>query len=90
MPSLNFAIANDRKNVYNFRTVHARQEMCIEHQEETVVTLSIGDVTSGLVRPLAAEIGKIVIVYQRETPITSERYPIDAKRVLNTNSKPWW
>jgi hypothetical protein len=38
--------------------VYARQEMCIEYCQEIVDTLLIGDVTSGLEYPLAAEIDK--------------------------------
>jgi hypothetical protein len=40
---------------FNFETVHARQKMCIEHQQETVVELSTSDVSSGLARPLATK-----------------------------------
>jgi hypothetical protein len=44
----------DRNNAYNFRVVHARQEMCIPHLQETMVALSNGYVTvaSGLIRSL--------------------------------------
>jgi hypothetical protein len=54
-----------------------------------VVELSNGDFTSGLRRPLAAEIDKRPLLTSQKTPITSERYTVDKKRVLNTNRKPW-
>jgi hypothetical protein len=55
-----------------------------------VVELSNGDVTSGLARPLAAEIDKSPFFdCRRKSHITRERYTIDPKHVLNTNRKPW-
>jgi hypothetical protein len=54
-----------------------------------VVELSNGDFTSGLGRPLAAEIDKRPLLTSQKTPITSERYTIDKKHVLNTSRKPW-
>jgi hypothetical protein len=53
-----------------------------------VVELSIGDVTSGLARLLAAEIDKSPFFdCRRISHITCERYTIDAKHVLNTIRK---
>jgi hypothetical protein len=55
-----------------------------------VVELSIGDVTSGLARPLAAEIDKSPLFdSRRKSHITRERYTLDPKHVLDTNRKPW-
>jgi hypothetical protein len=54
-----------------------------------VVELSNGDFTSGRPRPIAAEIDKRPLLTSQKTPITSERYTVDKKRVLNTNRKPW-
>jgi hypothetical protein len=54
-----------------------------------VVELSNGDFTSGLRRPLAAEIDKRPLLTSQKTPIASERYTVDKKHVLNTNRKPW-
>jgi hypothetical protein len=54
-----------------------------------MVELSSGDFTSGLRRPLAAEIDKRPLLTFQKTPITSERYTVDKKHVLNTNRKPW-
>jgi hypothetical protein len=54
-----------------------------------VVELSNGDFTSGLRRPLAAEIDKRPLLTSQKTPITNERFPVDKKHVLNTNRKPW-
>jgi hypothetical protein len=54
-----------------------------------MVELSNGDFTSGLPRPLAAEIDKRPLLTSQKTPITSERYTVDKKHVLNTNRKPW-
>jgi hypothetical protein len=54
-----------------------------------VVELSNGDFTSGLRRPLAAEIDKRPLMTSQKTPVTSERYTVDKKHVLNTNRKPW-
>jgi hypothetical protein len=42
----------DRKIAYNFRMVHAGQEICSENRGRSVNS----DVTSGLTRPLAADI----------------------------------
>jgi hypothetical protein len=53
---------NDRKTAYDFRMMHARQEMYCEHSEESVVALSIGEVISRLVCPRAAEIGNSPIL----------------------------
>jgi hypothetical protein len=53
-----------------------------------VVALSTGDVTSGLVRPLAAEIDKPPLVTNEKSRITCERCAINRKFVLNTNRKP--
>jgi hypothetical protein len=62
--------------------------MCIEHFQETVVELSIDDVTSGLARPLAAEIAKSPLFDSRRKPhITRERLTIDRKHVLNADRK---
>jgi hypothetical protein len=54
-----------------------------------VVELSNDDFTSGLRRPLAAEIDKRPLLTSQKTPITSERYTVDKKHVLNTDEKPW-
>jgi hypothetical protein len=54
-----------------------------------VVELSNGDFISGLRRPLAAEIDKRPLLTSQKTPVTSERYTVDKKHVLNTNRKPW-
>jgi hypothetical protein len=55
-----------------------------------VVELSIGDVTSGLARPLAAEIDKSPLFESgRKSHIIRERYTLDPKHVLDTNRKPW-
>jgi hypothetical protein len=51
--------------------------------------LSIGDVTSGLPRPLAAEIAKPLLMTNQRSHITRERCAIDRNLVLNTNRKPW-
>jgi hypothetical protein len=66
-----------------------RLVVCIEHKQETVVQLSNGDIISGLRRPLAAEIDKRPLLTSQKTPITSERYTVVSKHVLNTNRKPW-
>jgi hypothetical protein len=54
-----------------------------------VVDLSTGDVTSGLPRPLAAEIAKPLLMTNQRSHITRERCAIDRNLVLNTNRKPW-
>jgi hypothetical protein len=54
-----------------------------------VVALSTGDVTSGLGRPLAAEIDKPPLLTNEKSHITCERCAIDRKFVLNTDRKPW-
>jgi hypothetical protein len=54
-----------------------------------MVEVSNDDFISGLRRPLAAEIDKRPLLTSQKTPITSERYTVDKKDVLNTNSKPW-
>jgi hypothetical protein len=55
-----------------------------------VVELSIGDVTSGLARPQAAEIDKSPLFdCRRKSAVTRERYIIDPKHVLDTDRKPW-
>jgi hypothetical protein len=54
-----------------------------------MVALSFDDVTSGLGRPLAAEIDKLPLLTNEKSHITCERYAIDSKLVLNTNRKPW-
>jgi hypothetical protein len=54
-----------------------------------MVKLSNGDVTSDLRRPLAAEIDIPPLLSTQKTPITCERYTVDAKHVLNTDRKPW-
>jgi hypothetical protein len=48
----------NQKNDYNCRMAPTKQEMSLEHWEETVVELSNGDVTSSSGRPLATEIYK--------------------------------
>jgi hypothetical protein len=50
---------------------------------------SNGDFTSGITRHLAAEIVKPSLLTSQKSPITSERYTVDSKHVLNTNRKPW-
>jgi hypothetical protein len=54
-----------------------------------VVELSNGDSTFGMRRPIAAEIDKRPLLTSQKTPMTSERYTVDNKHVLNTNKKPW-
>jgi hypothetical protein len=54
-----------------------------------VIALSNGDFTSGLRRPMAAEIDKRPLLTSQIIPITSERYTVDSKHVLNSNRKPW-
>jgi hypothetical protein len=54
-----------------------------------VVALSTGDVTSGLGRPLEAEIGKPPLVTNENSHITCEQCAINRKIVLNTNREPW-
>jgi hypothetical protein len=41
-------------------------------------------------RPLAAEIDERPLLTSQKKPMTSERYTVDKKHVLNTNRKPWW
>jgi hypothetical protein len=53
-----------------------------------VVELSNGDFTFGFRRPLAGEIDKRPILTSQKAPVTSERYTVDKKHVLNTNRKP--
>jgi hypothetical protein len=53
-----------------------------------VVELSIGDITCGLARPLAAVIAKLLLMTNEKSPIICERCAIDWKLVLNTNRKP--
>jgi hypothetical protein len=47
------------------------------------------ELTSSLTRPLAAEILKRPVLTSQKIPITSERYTVDSKHVLNTDRKPW-
>jgi hypothetical protein len=54
-----------------------------------VVELSNDDFTRGLRRPLAAEIEKRPLLTSQKTLITSERYTVDLKHVLNARRKPW-
>jgi hypothetical protein len=61
----------------------------MEHELETVVELSNGDVTFGSRRLLAAGIGKIPLRTNEKTQTTCERYTTDTKHVLDTNRKPW-
>jgi hypothetical protein len=51
-----------------------------------MVELSNDDVTSGLRRPLAAEIDKWPSMTSH---ITLERYTVDSKHVLNGKQKQW-
>jgi hypothetical protein len=74
---------------YNYRMAPARLEMCTIHYSETVVTLSTGDVTSGLVRPLAAGIDTPPLLTNEKSHVTRERCGVDHKFVLNTKRKPW-
>jgi hypothetical protein len=46
-----------------------------------VVELSNGDFTSGLRRPVAAEIDKRPLLTSQKTLITTERYTVDKKHV---------
>jgi hypothetical protein len=48
-----------------------------------VVELSKGDFTSGLRRPLEAEIDKRPLLTFQKTPITNERYTVDKKHVCH-------
>jgi hypothetical protein len=54
-----------------------------------LITLSFFDVTSGLRRPLPAEIDKPPSVTRVNSNITCERYAIDSKPVLNIRREPW-
>jgi hypothetical protein len=54
-----------------------------------VIELSIGDVTSGLARLLAAEIVKPPLLTNEKSNKTCEQYAVDSKIVLRTNRKPW-
>jgi hypothetical protein len=54
-----------------------------------MVELSNDDFTSGLRRPLAAEIDTRPLLTSQIMPITNERYTLDSKHVLNTNREPW-
>jgi hypothetical protein len=53
------------------------------------VKKSNGDFTSGLIRPLAAEIVFLLFSATTKALITSKRYKIDGKCLQNTNRKPW-
>jgi hypothetical protein len=57
---------------HNSRMALARQEMCTEHKEATVVALLVGDVISGLIGPIAAEIDKPPSVTTPKTRLTYE------------------
>jgi hypothetical protein len=53
-----------------------------------MIELSVGDVTAGLARAVAAEIDKPPFFdCSRKPHITCERYTMDMKHVLNTNRK---
>jgi hypothetical protein len=54
-----------------------------------VIDLSNGDFTSGLRRPLAAEIDKRPLLTCLVMLINNERYAVDSKHVLNIYRKPW-
>jgi hypothetical protein len=55
-----------------------------------VVELSVGDVTSGLARLLAAEIEKSPYFdYRRISQVICERYTIDLRHVLSSIRKLW-
>jgi hypothetical protein len=51
-----FASFSYRKTAYTVKTLQDRRKMLLEHKEETMITLSTGDVPCGLGRPLAVEI----------------------------------
>jgi hypothetical protein len=54
------------------------------------VEFSIGDVISGLARPLAVEIDESPFFdARRKSHITRERHTIDPKHAFHTNRKPW-
>jgi hypothetical protein len=77
-----------RNRLCNFRAVHARQVMCVEHFWETVIELTTGDVTSGLRRPLEAEMDKRQLLTCQKKQSTYERYTIDSKHEVNSYRKP--
>jgi hypothetical protein len=54
-----------------------------------VVELPIGDDTSVLARPLAAEIAKPLSMTNANSHIICDGSAIDRKLVLNANRKPW-
>jgi hypothetical protein len=76
-----------RKTAYTLETVQDRRKMLSEHEEETVVALSTGDVTSGLGRFLAVEIDITPKSTTKKTSITLKRFMLGKKQVLNTNRK---
>jgi hypothetical protein len=63
--------------------------MLLEHEYETVVALSTGDVTSGLARPLAVEINITTKSTITKTSITLKWYVLGKKCALNTNRKQY-
>jgi hypothetical protein len=54
-----------------------------------VLELSIGDFTSVLARPVAAEIDKSPLFDNRKSRVTRELHTINPKHVLDINRKPW-
>jgi hypothetical protein len=67
-----------------------KREMLLDHKKDTIVALLTRDVTSGLGRPLAAEINKSPIFdCRRKSHLTSQRYTLETKHVLNTTWEAW-
>jgi hypothetical protein len=56
---------------------------------QIVVKESNGNVTSGLERPLAAEVVFLPFLAIRKALIASKRYMIDGKCEKNSKRKPW-
>jgi hypothetical protein len=54
-----------------------------------MVALAFDDVTSGLGRPLAVGIDKPLLKTNEKSHITSERYTVHLKLLLNSKMKPW-
>jgi hypothetical protein len=50
-----FASFSQRKTAYAVETVHDRRKILLEHDKETMVGLSTGDVTFSLGLPLAID-----------------------------------
>jgi hypothetical protein len=84
-----YANIDNHKNEYKLETVYLRQGICIDHLQETVFELLIGDVTSGLARSLADKIAITPKSTIEKADKTVEWCELDRKCVWNTNRKPW-